>query len=119
MSKTIIGVILIVVGLISFMGGVIFQYNEAEIERDKQQEKYELLLDRYEELQYNYYAIFKQPSDLKFLYMWIEWSVAYHQHQIDNRIFTEDKTLEYHQNHIALYVLLKQQIQILEGKQVD
>ena len=116
MSKTITGVILIVVALISFMGGVIFQYNEADVERYRQQEKYGQLQDRYEELQENYYAIFKQPSDFNFLYTWIEWSVSYHQNQIDNRTFTEDKPLEYHQNCIALYALLKQQVEILKGK---
>ena len=104
MSKRnkIVVVICIVVAAVSFMGGMVYKYEDYVpiVEYDYEKEKF-----TYD---------FVMPIDPEAAYVWIDWAVFYHQSHIDNEAFTEEMPLELHQGYILMYRKIRERFMEFE-----
>ena len=96
MRNGIVIVICIVVALISFLGGVLYEYGNYQSVIGQLQAEYDILQSKYDEF-------YQMPVDINTAYKWLGDMVAYHQLHIDKGILTEILPLELHQGYIDLY----------------
>jgi len=102
MTKRLMIVVCIIVAALSFMGGMIYKY-----------EDYVPIVE-YNAIQSKYYIDFKMPVDIETAYMWLDWAIAYHQYFIDKEMFTEQEPLEFLQEYINMYGEIKALFQEFE-----
>ena len=95
MNKRIVVVICIIIAALSFMGGMIYTYDDyipiVEFDFGKSKFTYD----------------FEMPIDFEAASFWLDWAYSYHQYYIDNGIFTELDPLELHQGYVDLYTEIK------------
>ena len=91
MTKRLLVVICIIVAAVSFMGGMIYKYEDYTpvVEYD------------YETSKFTYDFLF--PVDLETAFIWLDWAIDSHQYYIDNYI----GNLEKHQGYIDMYNEIK------------
>lgn len=96
MSKRIIVVICIAVAALSFMGGMIYKYEDfiPTVEVDLEQAKYVMK--------------YKMPLDKETAVYWFDWAISYHKFCIGEKIILDNKPLEYHQGYVDMYTKMKE-----------
>ena len=100
MNKRIMVTIGIAVVTMSFMLGVLYEYEEYRpVEGEQWIEN--------GELQSKFIYNFTMPVDKETAYIWLDWAISVHQYYIDNKIFTKENTLELHQAYIDMYGKVK------------
>jgi len=99
MTKRLMVVICIIVAALSFMGGMVYKYEDVIniVEHDPEKSKF-----TYE---------FKFPVGLETADFWLDWAINFHQYWIDTYIDTkearENRMLEKHYGYIDMYSEIK------------
>jgi len=96
MTKRLMVVICIIVAALSFMGGMVYKYEE-----------YTPIVVVSED-QSKYYFEYIMPLDKETSIYWLDWAASWHQYYIDHEIFTEDRPFEFHQEYRGMYVKIKE-----------
>lgn len=97
MSKRlrIMVVICIVVAALSFMGGMIYKY-----------EDYKPMIELTPDLS-KYYFEFKMPIDIETATYWLGWASEYHNSLINEKLYTDKTPQRFHQDSVVLYSKIK------------
>ncbi len=95
MSKKTATVICIVMALLSFLGGVLYRYNDYAPIVEELQEKNESLQSQLD-------AFYRVPVDIDLTYRWLKWATEQYQYRIDNKLFKEHP-LEFYRSGIDMF----------------
>ena len=95
MTKRLMVVICIIVAAVSFMGGMIYKYEDyiPIVEHD------------YETSKFTYDFLF--PVDLETASIWLDWAIDSHQYAIEHNVDKQQGTLEKHYGCIDMYSEIK------------
>lgn len=96
MTKRLMVVICIVVAAISFMGGMIYKYEDfiPVVEVDSEHTKY---IMRY-----------RMPLDKETAIFWFDWALSYHESCIGDKPIADMRLLEYHRACVDMYAEMKE-----------
>ena len=96
MNKRIIIVICIVVAALSFMGGMIYKYEDfiPAVTVDLDQAKY--------------VRKYKMPLDKETAIYWFDWAESFHRLCIEQEVYMEGRAFEYHRDAQEMYRKMKE-----------